>query len=1000
MGSLVSPVLVGRHAESRALSDALERVLAGEMAALVIGGEAGVGKSRLVLELTEEARAAGARALVGGCVELDGGGIPFAPLVEMLRTLGRELPDDELDGLLGSARAEIGRLVPELDDGSANVAVGERDPARILELILGVIGRLAAARPLMLVFEDLQWADRATLDLIALLVGGARGGRLLLVFTVRSDELHRSHPFRRMAARWEQQRAVERLELERLTERDVAAQIEAILGERPDGELVDVVFERSEGIPLFVEELLGAVREGGVEHDYLPPSLRDVLLARADGLSAEGQHVLRVASAAARWVPERLLAIVAGLPELVLYPALREAVEQQLLVVDPSGRGYGFRHALARAAIHDDLLPGERRRLHEAYAEALDGNAELAGPGLDATAMLAHHWMAAHDLSRALPASVAAGRAAAAAAAPAAAQRHFELALELWSQVADAARQAQVDHPQLLELTALAADQAGAADRAVALLDQALAELGDSEGAERLALLIARRAHTLLNLGREDEAIGALEQAAALLSPGVPSRASADVLASLARALLRTDQMSRAGDVAGRALDAAQAAGATAAKLDAQITVGQSMAYAGEIEAGMAVVAEAREGALHAGLTLLAIRAVINLSDLQLMLGRYDDAVTMVDEGVALAEEVGMARTVGAFLRGNKTEALLRSGRLEDAHACAAPGAEAGGVFSGTLLLLRAELHAHAGRYGEAEVALRETRRQLRNAGAAQWTLPMAGVEAELARARGELELAQETVERALARERGGEEQRYKWPVMSIGARIAAERAQDARDRGVSAPDRAVRLIDELRRDADAIATLTPADRGHVALIRAEHARLHRSGEVATWSDAVRACRAMNEPLPLAYALVRHAEALVGEGHSAVAAACAREARDLARAMGAAPLLADAEALVRGARLPIGDAALDAAPQPPAAAPDELERLGITAREREVLALVADGRSNSEIAQELFISRKTASVHVSNILAKLGVATRVQAAAVAHRRGLVRTTPTVEAEPG
>jgi DNA-binding CsgD family transcriptional regulator len=507
-------------------------------------------------------------------------------------------------------------------------------------------------------------------------------------------------------------------------------------------------------------------------------------------------------------------------------------------------------------------------------------------------------------------------------------------------------------------------------------------------------MLLAFRAQILLNLGREDEAIPVLEQAAGLLPPEPPSRAAADVLGSLARAMVRTDQLSRAGEVARRALDAALAVGATQEKLDAQITVGQSMVYAGETDSGVALIQEACDAALSAGLIWIATRGFVSLSDLLLMLGRYDDAVSLVDAGVALAEQAGMTRTVGAFLRGNKTEALLRSGRWEEAMACAALSSEAAGVYRGTLLLLRAELHAHAGRRTEGELELREARRQLRNAGAAQWALPMAGVEAELARSGGDLQLAQQIVGRALARERTGEEQRYKWPVMSLGARIAAERAQAARDQGRPDRDEAEELIDALRDAAEAMATLTPADRGHLALIRAEHARVHRNGEAAAWDDAVQACRPMNEPHPLAYALLRHAEVLAGQGGSDTAGATerAREALDLARAMGAAPLLADIEALVRGARLGTGDDGAPVEPELGTSAPDDFERLGITAREREVLALVAEGRSNTEIGQQLFISRKTASVHVSNILAKLGVATRVQAAAVAHRRGLVRTS--------
>jgi predicted ATPase len=426
--SLVSPVLVGRQEELGLLRNSLDRAVAGEQATVLVGGEAGVGKSRLVHDLIDQARQSGVRALVGGCVELDGGGIPFAPLVEMIRGFAAELEPTDLDDVLGGAREEIARLVPELEDAAPGASGDDRGPSRVLELMLGMIGRFADVAPLMLVFEDVQWADRSTLDLLALLIARASGRRLLVVLTARSDELHRAHPFRRMAAHREQQRLAERLELERLGPQDVAAQIEAIVGERPDGELIEFIAERSEGIPLFVEELLGAVRDGRMDHDYLPPSLRDVLLARAELLSPSAQHVLRVVSAAGRWVPDGLLARVAKLPAPELNAGLREAVEQQLLVVDATGRGFGFRHELARAAIHEDLLPGERAQLHQTYAEAIEDTPELAGSDLDVSSMLAYHWLAAHDLPRALPASVRAGRAAAEAYAPSAAQRHYELA--------------------------------------------------------------------------------------------------------------------------------------------------------------------------------------------------------------------------------------------------------------------------------------------------------------------------------------------------------------------------------------------------------------------------------------------------------------------------------------------------------------------------------------------------------------------------------------------
>ncbi len=983
-GSLVSPVLVGRQAELEFMAGALKRVLAGQQATVLVGGEAGVGKSRLVHELMDRARDAGARVLVGGCVELGGGGIPFAPLVEMMRVLAGELPEERLAEVLGSARPEIGRLVPELGDGSAGPGMPERDPSTLLELMVGMIARLAGDAPLMLVFEDLQWADGPTLDLLALLVARSSSEGLLLVLTARSDELHRGHPFRRLAARWEQQRLAERLELERLGRRDVGVQVEAILGERPDGELVEFIAERSEGIPLFVEELLGAMREGRVEQDFLPPSLREVVLARTELLSDNGQHALRVVSAAARWAPDRLLAAVAGLSEADLNAALREAMAHQLLVLDGSGRGYGFRHALARAAVHDDLLPGERAQLHRAYAEAIERSADLTGD-VDASSMLAHHWLAAHDLPRALPASVRAGRAAAAASAPSAAQRHFELALELWHQVPDAEERAGIDHAQLLEVAADAARRAGAVDRSLALVGEALDELGEQGPLEQRVMLLVRRAEVLVDLGRDDEGMDVLEHAVSLLPSDEPSRASAQVHNSLARALLRLEQIERSEVLARRAIDVATAVGAIEPKLEAQLVLAHAMVYGGDQEAGLGLMREAGEESRRAGLPWIAARAFVNLSDLELMLGRYEDAVRTSDEGLPMIEQAGFERTIGAFLRGNKSEALLRSGRWREAMAVAAPGADAPGIYAGSLLLLRAELYVLSGRRNEAELELREARRHLRRSASSQFTLPLAAVEAELARSGGDLEGAREIVERALARTDIGEEQRYKWPMRSLAARIEAERALRAGDGGD------VGRMGSLWAEAEAMAATTAADRGHRALVAAQRARLVHTDEVAAWSDAVAACRAMHEPYPLAYALLLHAEALSAEGDRAAASDSAAEALELAHGMGAAPLAEEIEALIRRARLRVAEEPAVAEAVEENGGTPELARLGLTARESEVLSLIADGCSNGQIAERLFITRKTASVHVSNILAKLGVATRLEAAAMAHRMGLLRS---------
>jgi DNA-binding NarL/FixJ family response regulator len=971
--SLVSPVLVGRRAEFAVLDGALERAIAGEPTAVIVGGEAGVGKSRLVHELGRRASDAGARVLVGGCVELGGEGIPFGPLVEVLRSLASELGIEELGERLGPARSEIARLFPELEV-SEHVRSSDDGASRVPELVLGLISRLAAERPLVVVFEDVQWADRSTLDLIALLVRGLTG-QALLICTVRFDELHRAHPFRRMAGRWEQQRSVERLELERLVAEEVGAQIQAILDQRPDGELVDLVFERSEGIPLFVEELLGAVRDGRIKHDYLPPSLRDVLLARVDLLSEDAQHVLRVASASGRWAPEGLLAVAVGMREDRLYAALREIVEHQLLIVDPAGRGYAFRHALARAAVYEDLLPGERARLHRAYAETLEHDPSLAGPGIGVPAMLAHHWVAAHNLPKALAASVRAGDAVAAASAPAEAQRHYELALELWTEVPDAQELAGRTYGELLDDAAHAAWHAGAADRSLALFDQALAEVGSGDDGRRLALLLAEKARMMIDLGRDRDANVELERAVQLL-PDTPSEEGAKVLASLARATLLSEDFARAAEAAERALHVAEAVGAVEQACDARLTIGHALAHRGEIDAGLRLQRAGLDDAKRGGFAWTAMRGYVNLSDTLLMLGRFDDVVTTADEGGAFAEQSGLSRTAGAFLRGNKVEALMRSGRWDEALSLAVPKTEASGVFGGTLMLYRAEMHILAGRRREAEQELRDARGALGATGVPQYAYPFATTEAQIALLAGDLDRASEIVQRVLEPNVAKDANRYVWPVMWLGARIEA-------DRGASA-QHAVQRAGALHELAVRMSTRVPSDHGYEALAEAEYSRLVGDDTVAAWGVAVTATRQMNEPHPLGYALLRHGAALAAAQDAQGATAEVREALELAQRMGAAPLVELANEVIRRGRLTgVGDG-----PAATTGEASELDKLGLTARELEVLRLVAEGHSNGEIAERLFISRKTASVHVSNILAKLDVTTRVQAAAVAHRLGL------------
>jgi DNA-binding CsgD family transcriptional regulator len=984
------------------LAAPMQRACGGDAAFALIGGEAGVGKTRLVGELAARASDAGFMVLVGHCIELGAEGLPLAPLIGALRVLARSTPADELAELLGPARPRLARLLPELDPGGAAALPSDGVQAgQLLELVLWLIGRLSAARPVMLVLEDLHWADQSTLELLAFLVRSLREVRVLLVATYRSDEMHRRHPLRPLLISWERLRSVHRIELPSFGREEVAAQLEAILTRESEPELVDLICDRSGGNPFLVEELAGIVLAGG-DPALLPPSLRDVLLSRIDSLGAAAQLLLRTASVAGRRVPDRLLARVVGLDEAVLFSALREAVESHLLVVGDADRGYAFRHALTRDAVYEDMLPGERVRLHAAYGAALEGDPGLADNEAAVPAALAHHWDAALDLPRALSASVMAAQQALSSYAPAEALRHLERALQIWPRVPDAEQRTGLDQAEVTTLAADAAYRAGAAGRAVALLDQALTELPGDEDAVRRALLLHRRARALREVGREAESITSLEQAMALLPADQPTRAYATVLSTLASFLATTNDPGRAACTAQRAVEAACAAGAAAAEADARISLGSARSYLGTSEEG---IEEGLED-LRAGLRLadgldapaIAARGFLNLSDVLELLGRHAEAARVAREGLALTARFGLGLSnLGCLLTGNLGEPLLRLGQWDAVDRLTAQALRTlpESLSGSAPRQLRAELAALRGRYGDATRELQAARQTLGGTTEDQFILHFLRTEVLIAHGQGHLAAARAKLEDGLAAAPAPLLPRYTWPLLWLGMRIEADDATCSRDRREALPDISSERCRDLVRLSGELAALTPPARGYRALFTAEHARVSGTDDSETWAAAVHAWRVAGEPYPLAYALLRLAEAHCGTGDRQAAADAVREASATASRIGAIPLAGEAAALARRARLSLDDPPGDdpgqadhASATPPDEA-DELARFGLTGREREVLMLLAIGRSNSQIGQELFISPKTASVHVSNILAKLGVTGRIEAAAVAHRLGVV-----------
>jgi predicted ATPase len=392
-----SPEFVGRGPELGALLAALDRAIDGAFGTVFLDGDSGVGKTRLLQELERAAVARGACVLAGDCVALAEGELPYAPIRSAVRGLTRELDADTLDEVLGRARGELALLVPELAAGAPAAAESvAREPlaqSHLFELLLGVLARLAHTTPVVLLVEDVHWADRSTLSFLAFLISTARRERLLLVCTYRTDAVHRTHPLRAFLAQHRGQRSVERVHLDPFTPPELSVQLQGILGSPPEAALVNRLHERTEGNAFFTEELLAASMEG----TDLPVNLRDALMLRIEVLPDTAQQVLRVAAAHGRFVPHRLLAAVCELPEPELHEAVRAAVAHHVLV-QRDQETYAFRHALVQETLAADLLPGEQLSLHLAIAQALDRDPGLVSRDGRAAAELYVHWLGAQRL--------------------------------------------------------------------------------------------------------------------------------------------------------------------------------------------------------------------------------------------------------------------------------------------------------------------------------------------------------------------------------------------------------------------------------------------------------------------------------------------------------------------------------------------------------------------------------------------------------------------------
>ncbi len=1015
---LSSPVFVGRSNELATLLSTAEAAAAREPTLVLVGGEAGVGKSRLVAEAAGRLRNDGWLILEGGSVALGDDSLPFGPIVEALRDLVRDVDAERIAEAAGPGLPELARLVPELSAvvGATPHPTGEAEwlQIRIFEGILRLLGRLSETSPVLLAIEDLHWADRSTRDLLAFLSRNGRDERLLIVGTFRTDELHRRHPLTRWLAEAERQPRVERIDLARFEREEVVqllAGLSGIAREPLAGTVLESIASRSDGNAFFAEELVAAADESRLrqERERLPETLRGVLLVRLEARSETAARLVGIAAVAGREVGHGLLAEVCGLLDHELTTALHEVVDAQLLVVDreASVDRYRFRHALVQEAAYDELLPAERRRMHAAYAGALEAR-PAAGGVAEASRLveLAHHWTAANDPVRGLRAAIEAGDASQTVFAHAEAGRQYERAIDLWEAVPAAERPPDWDLGDLYDAASAAATLVGDGSRAVSLAERAI-ELVDAAPKGRGTRERRAKARERLGLaawlaGDTATSIRLLEEAVELFEGSPPSTAKARVLSGLAANLMLAGRSGESIPFAERAIETARTTGDQGIESRALGVLGVDRAALGDIAGGIDLLRRSLALASPIDDPASIPRAHANLGTVLEIGGFVEEALAVSLAGAATIERYGSDLSFRTFLEVNAAAMLIELGRYTEADELLE--ANVSRVLPGVSRIHLNDTQAHlAIRMGDLARARRSLEAAQSEAGGiddAQYATDFHTFAAEIAVWDGDpaaaLAVAVEGFERLAEMDDSMLLGQLAIPAVRAAADLAV-RARAGRDaaRAEAAVAAARDVIERYRAvtgrlaEPDAIAQRELGWR--IALCEAELARAEGQDDAAAWAAIRPAVAARPAPFFEAYVLWRTADAYAGRGETAAAAAPLRDAHGIALGIGARLLDGEIANLARRLRVELEAVAVAVEPDKGAvAAVGPADPFGLTSREREVLVLVAQGYTNRRIAETLFISDSTAGVHVSNILAKLGVESRTEAAAVAVRLGLDR----------
>ena len=955
----VSTEFIGRKNEMTKLRAAFERSAAGSPQTVLLGGEAGVGKSRLVEEF---ARRSKARLAFGSCVEVGGDGVPYAAFTGALR----ELSEADLLACSGWERDELARLLPELGTAPPTRIDDEFGRARLFEAVKAAFVAASAEQPLLVVVDDLHWADRATRDLFGYLARVLRNGRVLLIGTYRDDELHRGHPLRPVVAELSRVREVERIDLGRFTRQETAKHLEALLNKPVVAAMVEDVYCRAEGNAFFTEELACSMDCGSAQE--LSWTLHDLFMTRVEALPEDTQRLLRLICCAYQPTHTALIARLADLDESELAERLRPAFNAHILTGE-GGDAFRFRHALMREVLREDLLPGERARICRRLAQILEADPELVSEGARAV-QLAHYWYRAMCSDKALAASLRAAKVANEKFAFADELAMLERALELWDAVPHQPDE-PADEVYWMYRASLAAWRADAPDRGLSFAEAGLAAI-DAEARPTLAAhLYEQRSCHRGSLGRLDyeSMYRAVELLPAELYPGK----RAFMLARLAGTLGLHGRITEALTVAKEARDLSSQSTDEGDRILALSAYATMLFHSGSWEEALSLQHATRDQArakAKGRTPALLSKTEICISDELYKLGRYTEAASVAE--LALGTVAASNRSHKGLLRNNIAEPLVAVGRWDEALTHVEEGLNQSlpDVQDRCLLRLRAVVRTARGELDAAEKDLQATARQRRSGEAEpelQYHIPYHAALIGLAAARGRLDEVRASARAVLE---GGVGEGFEWWGWELlYAAASAEPESGAADPASTAP--------LLRRSAAQMPRRAPIHELYAALVAAELDRC-----AADWNRLTEWAREIEAPVYLRAQIEfrRAATAAASPGRRQEAADTARQARELAVGLGANLLLHEIDELARSARLMsvVPAAEAERAVSVPTAP-------GLTARENDVLRLVAEGLSNGQIGARLYITTKTVSVHVTNILAKLGVSSRTEAAAVAHR---------------